>query len=58
MMILSVLVFSTIFALVIADMLPKPDKTPEEKLGEAITKYLSTGVKVRLPDGAQVKKGG
>ena len=58
MMILSVLVFSTIFALVIADMLPKPDKTPEEKLGEAITKYLSTGVKVRLPDDAQVKKGG
>lgn len=46
-MILPILVFSALFALVIADMQPKPDKTPEEKLGEALTKYLSKGDKVR-----------
>jgi hypothetical protein len=26
----------------------KPEKTPEQELGEAITKYLSKGMKVRI----------
>ncbi|UBF28368.1 hypothetical protein K9N68_11085 [Kovacikia minuta CCNUW1] len=29
---------------------PKPSKTPEEKLGEALTEYLKSGVKIQQED--------
>ncbi len=48
-MLLGIVVFSTVTFLLLADcFMPKPGKTPEQELGEAITKYLSKGVKVRI----------
>lgn len=48
-MVLGILVFSSIAGLLLAEyLIPKPGKTPEQELGEAITKYLSKGVKVRI----------
>lgn len=48
-MLLGILVFSGVAWLILAEyLLPKPGKTPEQELGEAITKYLSKGVKVRI----------
>lgn len=47
-MIPGLIVFSTLTALLLADFfVPKPQKTPEEKLGEALTDYLKAGVKLR-----------
>ncbi len=46
---LAALIFSTLFALVVSDMVPKSDKTPEDKLGDAIAKYLKAGVKTQSP---------
>lgn len=48
-MILGIIVFSSVALLILAEyFMPKPGKTPEQELGEAITKYLSKGVKVRI----------
>ncbi|QZZ19490.1 hypothetical protein J5X98_19320 [Leptothermofonsia sichuanensis E412] len=50
-MIPGLIVFSTLTALLLADFFgPKPSKTPEEKLGEALTDYLKAGIKVRKED--------
>ncbi len=48
-MLLGIIVFSGIAGLILAEhFMPKPGKTPEQEFGEAITKYLSKGVKVRI----------
>ncbi|MGI0488777.1 hypothetical protein ACN4EK_25485 [Pantanalinema rosaneae CENA516] len=48
-MLIGIIVFSSLGVLILAEyLLPKPGKTPEQELGEAITKYLSKGVKVRI----------
>lgn len=48
-MLLGIIVFSSIAVLILAEYFtPKPGKTPEQELGEALTQYLSKGVKVRI----------
>lgn len=48
-MLMGIIVFSSVALLLLAEyFMPKPGKTPEQELGEAITKYLSKGVKVRI----------
>jgi hypothetical protein len=48
-MVIAIVVFSSIAVLILAEhFMPKPGKTSEQELGEAITKYLSKGVKVRI----------
>ncbi len=47
MEILAIVVFAGLFWGLINHP-PKKPKSPEEELGEAITKYLSKGVKVRI----------
>lgn len=48
-MLLGFIIFSTITFLILAEhLIPKPGKTPEQELGDAITRYLSKGVKVRI----------
>ncbi len=41
MFVLPIAVFSALFLLLMADMKPKPGKSPEKELGEALTKYLT-----------------
>lgn len=49
-MVAGTIVFSVLLTLVWAEFfIPKPEKTSEEKLGEALANYLKEGVKVR-PD--------
>ncbi|MBW4581782.1 MAG: hypothetical protein KME42_19620 [Tildeniella nuda ZEHNDER 1965/U140] len=48
MLIMPIAVFSALLLLLFAELKPKPGKSPEKELGEALTKYLSAGVKVRL----------
>ncbi len=45
-MILPFLVFSTLALLIMAELFPKPPKSPEQELGDALAKYLSKDVKV------------
>jgi hypothetical protein len=53
-MVAGVIVFSALFALLFADFLvPKPGKTPEEKLGEALADYLKAGGKIRKEEDAK-----
>lgn len=48
-MVIGIVIFSSVAFLILAEyLMPKPGKTPEQELGEAITKYLSKGVKVRI----------
>lgn len=47
MLIMPIAVFSALLLLLFAEFKPKPEKSPEKELGEALTKYLSKGVKVR-----------
>ncbi len=50
-MIVGLVVFSALTYLVLADFFgPKPTKTPEEKLGEALANYLKAGAKIRQDD--------
>jgi hypothetical protein len=50
-MIGGLIIFSTLAALTLVEFLvPKPSKTPGEKLGEALTEYLTKGVKIRSDD--------
>jgi hypothetical protein len=39
-MIFGLIIFSAVTLILLADSLPKPGKTPEEEVGEAISKYL------------------
>ena len=45
-MILPFLVFSTLALLIMAELFPKPPKSLEQELGDALAKYLFKGVKV------------
>lgn len=48
-MTIGIIVFSSVALLILSEyFMPKPKKTPEQEFGEAITKYLSKGVKVRI----------
>jgi hypothetical protein len=50
-MIGGLIIFSTLAALTLLEFLvPKPSKSPEEKLGEALTEYLKKGVKIQPDD--------
>jgi hypothetical protein len=46
-MIFGFAVFSALLLLMVAELFPKPAKSPEQELGDAIAKYLAKGVKVR-----------
>ncbi|UBF25993.1 hypothetical protein K9N68_31405 [Kovacikia minuta CCNUW1] len=39
-MIFGLIVISVVAMMLVTDALPKPGKTPEEEVGEAISKYL------------------
>lgn len=47
MLILPIAVFSALFLILMADLKPKPGKSPEKELGEALEKYLSANAKAR-----------
>ncbi len=47
-MIITTIVFTSLVLLILADLLPKPPKSTEQEFGEAVIKYLSKGVKVRI----------
>ncbi|MBC7969907.1 MAG: hypothetical protein H7Z11_07255 [Verrucomicrobia bacterium] len=47
MLIMPIAVFSALLLLLLAELKPKPGKSPEKELGEALANYLSKGVKVR-----------
>ncbi len=48
MSVMAMVVFSSLFVLVFAELMPKPKKSVEQEFGDAIAKFLSKGVKVRI----------
>jgi len=48
MLFLPIVTFAVLVALFIADFKPDPPKSAEKELGDAIAKYLSNGVKVKI----------